>query len=315
MTLFIICIIVALIGVAAFWFGTGEPDRNSDGVAIARGLKVAGVLLVIGGGFGLFMNSFHIVPARNVGVPTTFGRVGTAADAGWLWVAPWTSVEDVDATVQNLNLDADTQNCPTVRLANQTTACIDVTLQWHIDQHGGTAGELWQRYRGTDNKVVEHVGRNVVQRELNRALGNAFATYNPLLILSDPTSKQPSTDDLSSLALNALRTAVDRGVIIDTLLISPGGVHYDEITQQKLNAYAQALADTQIATQQKLTAEQQRLANEKLASSTSTQNAGVQYQNCLNLIKELAAKNQLASLPPTFNCGSAGATPVIVGQK
>jgi hypothetical protein len=100
-----------------------------------------------------------------------------------------------------------------------------------------------------------------------------------------------STADLATATVADMRATVDKGIVVDTLLISV--VHYDDVTQQKLNGYAQALADTQIATQQKLTAEQQRLANEKLATASSN-DAGVKYQNCLNLIKDLAAKGQLA---------------------
>lgn len=81
-----------------------------------------------------------------------------------------------------------------------------------------------------------------------------------------------------------------------------------------LNGFAQALADTQIATQQKLTAEQQKLANDFLAAASSN-DPGVKYQNCLNLVKDLAAKGQLQNLPPTFNCGGPDSTPVIVGQR
>jgi hypothetical protein len=109
-----------------------------------------------------------------------------------------------------------------------------------------------------------------------------------------------------------MRASVDPGINVDTLLISV--VHFDPVTQDKLNAYAQAIADTQIATQAKKTAEQQHEANDLLAAKSSS-DAGVEYQNCLNLVKDLAAKNQLASLPATFNCNQGASTPVIVGGK
>ncbi len=107
-----------------------------------------------------------------------------------------------------------------------------------------------------------------------------------------------------------MKSHVDSGIVVDTLRISL--VHFDDTTQGKLNGFAQALADTQIATQQKLTAEQQKQANDLLAAASSN-DPGVKYQNCLNLLKDLAAKGQLQNLPPTFNCGDATA-PVIIGQ-
>jgi regulator of protease activity HflC (stomatin/prohibitin superfamily) len=309
----IVLILVAL-GAAAIRvktkFDVHDSRRRTEQLEFRRAvaLTVAIPALILGA-VTLFLDSYTVVPARNVGVVNTFGKADRALENGWHWVKPWSSIETVDATVQNINKDGD--HCVTVRLANQTTACVDLTLQWNIDQHAN-ANELWQRYRGTNDDVVGNVGRNVVERELHRALNVAFEKYNPLSVLTGDGTPKISTADLASAAIADMRATVDKGIVIDTMLISV--VHYDDVTQQKLNGYAQALADTQIATQQKLTAEQQRLANEKLAVGSSN-DAGVKYQNCLNLIKDLAAKGQLQNLPPTFNCGDGSSTPVIVGQK
>jgi regulator of protease activity HflC (stomatin/prohibitin superfamily) len=288
--------------------GYEEPPfiRRSVAIAIAVGVMALGGLMV-------FFDSYVIIPARNVGIVNTFGKAEATLDNGWHWVKPWSSVEHVDATVQNINLDQDTKNCIAVRLQNQTTACIDVTLQWNIDQHAN-ANNLWQSYRGPDGNVVAHVGKNVVERELTRALGNVFTNYNPLVVLSDPNNKQPSADELAKQALDQMRQFVDPGIVVSSLLIPTGGIHYDDVTQQKLNAFAQALADTQIAIQNKLTAEQQKLANDLLAAASSN-DPGVKFQNCLNLIKDLAAKNQLQNLPQTFNCSEGSATPVILNAR
>lgn len=283
---------------------------NTDDEQFGRAvIAVVGLLLFAVGAFTIVWDSFTIVPARNVGIVNTFGRANTALDNGFHWVAPWSTVETIDATVQNINLDADTHNCPTVRLANQTTACVDLTLQWNISQ-AANANELWQRYRGSNDNVVGNIGKNVVERELRRSLNVVFEKYNPLAVLTDAGTPSISTGDLAAQALGLMKTSVDPGIVIDTLLISV--VHYDDTTQSKLNGYAQALADTQIATQQKRTAEQQKLANDLLASKSSS-DPGVEYQNCLNLIRSLATMGQLANLPQTFNC-SQGSTPVIVGK-
>jgi hypothetical protein len=120
-----------------------------------------------------------------------------------------------------------------------------------------------------------------------------------------------SLDDLAAKAATLLRAAVGGGVTIDNITVPL--VHYDQITQDKLNAYSQALADTQIAAQRKKTADLVKQANDALAASAAVHDPGVQYQNCLNLIADLAAKGQLKDLPPTFTCGSSAA-PVIVGK-
>ena len=305
MAWFIIGIVMALTG--CFILGFKNAQREAQ---IRTGLATLAVGLIGLGIFTIVWDSFTIVPARNVGVVNTFGKAEGALENGFHWVKPWSSIETIDATVQNVNLSSDAKNCITVRLANQTTACVDVTVQWNIDQHAN-ANELWQRYRGNNDDVVGNVGRNVVERELRRSLNVVFESYNPLAVLANADKPNVSTDDLANKALGEMKAHVDAGIVIDTLRISV--VHFDDTTQQKLNGYAQALADTQIATQQKKTAEQQKAANDLLAAASSN-DPGVKYQNCLNLLKDLAAKGQLQNLPPTFNCGES-ATPVIVGQR
>jgi len=313
MAWFIIGIIVIALGVLVFVARrqlAGNPESRNYDPTYKTFAAMAGIFLV---GLGLAIvgwDSFTVVPARNVGVVNTFGKAEGALENGFHWVKPWSSIETIDATVQNVNLSSDAKNCITVRLANQTTACVDVTVQWNIDQHAN-ANELWQRYRGNNDDVVGNVGRNVVERELRRSLNVVFESYNPLAVLANGDKPNVSTDDLANKALGEMKAHVDAGIVIDTLRISV--VHFDDTTQQKLNGYAQALADTQIATQQKKTAEQQKAANDLLAAASSN-DPGVKYQNCLNLLKDLAAKGQLQNLPPTFNCGES-ATPVIVGQR
>jgi regulator of protease activity HflC (stomatin/prohibitin superfamily) len=312
---FVAGILIVLGGIVVFALrgraataGKGHTRPGSAQPALAATLGIAMILV---GLFAIVWDSFTIVPARNVGIVNTFGKAENALDNGFHWVKPWSSVETVDATVQNINLSNDAKNCITVRLANQTTACVDTTVQWNIDQKAN-ANELWQRYRGNNDDVVGNVGRNVVERELRRSLNVVFEGYNPLSVLAGGTQPSITTDQLAANALSEMKSHVDAGIVIDTLRISL--VHYDEVTQGKLNGYAQALADTQIAEQQKKTAEQQKAGNDLLAAASSN-DPGVKYQNCLNLIKDLAAKGQLQNLPPTFNCGESATAPVIVGQK
>jgi regulator of protease activity HflC (stomatin/prohibitin superfamily) len=294
MLAFIIGILLVLLGIGALVYSQGLPQASER-----RGARGLAVVLLLLGVFVVAWDSFTIVPARNVGIVNTFGNAGQALDNGFHVVAPWSSVETIDATVQNINLSSDAHNCITVRLANQTTACVDVTVQWNIDQHAN-ANELWQRYRGNNDDVVHNVGSNVVERELRRSLNVVFESYNPLAVLSGaaPTIK---TDDLATKALNEIRTHVDTGIVVDTVRIPL--VHFDDVTQAKLNGYAQALADTQIATQQKLTAEQQKLANQELAVAASN-DPGVLYQNCLNLVKDLAARASSRTFPPPSTVGT-----------
>lgn len=263
---------------------------------------IATLVVVLGLAIVTF-NSFTVVPPRNVGVLVEFGKADKSLENGWHMVAPWSSVENIDGTVQTQLMTV------TVRLANQTTAQVDTVVQWNVDPKSN-ANTLWQRYRGRNDDVIKNIHDNVVWRQTTVALNSVFASYNPLVVLTGGTENR-SQADLAKQAEAMLKSSVDPGIVIDTLAISL--VHFDPVTQDKLNGYAQALADTQIATQQKLTAEQQRLANEKLAVGSSS-DPGVKYQNCLNLIKDLAAKLQLQNLQYGGLMCSTGDNSIIVGK-
>jgi regulator of protease activity HflC (stomatin/prohibitin superfamily) len=311
---FIAGIVVVLLGVVALAVRkrvAGKPDSRSYDPANTTAMTTVGVVLLLAGIFTVVWDSWTIIPARNVGVVNTFCNANRTLNNGAHLVAPWSSVETIDATVQTFKFDKADNSCVTVRLANQTTACVDTTLQWNIDQQAD-ANSLWQRYRGSNDDVLANVGNNVVKRELQRAMNGVFETYNPLAVLQGGQNLT-KTDDLAAQVLTKVRNTVDPGIVIDTVLVSI--VHFDDTTQGKLNAFAQALADTQVAMQTEQTNKAIKLANDALAS-TSSADPGVQYQNCLNLVRYLASVNQLQNLPQTFICSQgAGGTPVIVGAK
>jgi regulator of protease activity HflC (stomatin/prohibitin superfamily) len=300
---FVIALIVALLGVGAIAVGmlSGDPDSGAVvGVGFVAIVLAAGVL---------FFDSFTIIPTRTVGVEVSFGKPIGAIPNGWHWVAPWASVEKFDASVQTLNLTTskdDAGDPVTVRLGNQTTAQVDVSVQWNIRPDGDVV-DLYKQYKSFDN--VEH---NLVMRQLQHALNNAFSAYDPLRAINGGTdAPSQNIDDLAAKAKSDLQAAVGSGIQIGTLTIPI--IHYDPDTENRLRAYQQALADTRIAEQRRKTAEQTKAANDVLAGSAASSNPGVQYQNCLDLIRDLAAKGQLEHLPPTFSCGSGSQTPVIVG--
>lgn len=274
-------------------------------------LLLGAIFLFLISAITLTVDSIAKVPPRNVGIQIHFGKAIHALPNGWHIIPPWDSVERIDASVQTRVYSSDTGNCITVRLANQTTACVDVTVQWNID-HTGNVVDLYNKYR-SGKGVFHNIEANVVQYKLSQlVLPQIFATYNPLDVITETGKQVASPTSFSPDALARMRASVDSGVVISSLTI--GLVHFDQVTQDKLNAFAQALADTRIATQQKLTTEQQKLANRNLVDASSN-DPGVKYQNCLNFLRELAAKNQLQNLQYGGFACSSGTNQVIVGQK
>jgi regulator of protease activity HflC (stomatin/prohibitin superfamily) len=292
---FIVTLAFAVIAVLTLVFGFMADE---DGPVVA-GVGLVAVTLVL-----LLISSVTTIPTRTVGVVTAFGRPSRALSNGWHWIAPWQKVEKFDASIQTLKLDAAGKNCVTVRLANQTTACVDVSVQWNVDA-GADVIDLYKRYRTFDN-----IETNLVHRQLQRAMNIAFEKYDPLRSISGAADQSgQSLDDLSNLAENTLRAAVGGGVAIANVTIPL--VHYDATTEERLKAYQQSLADTRIADQRKQTAQKVAEANGILAGSQSTHDPGVEYQNCLDMVERSAKAG--GNLPAGFSCGAGAA--VVVGAK
>lgn len=307
---FITTLVITVIALLAYGFLI-VVDR-ADGDRARRGLVwggLAAILVVFT--LGTTISSATLVPTRSVGVEVEFGKPVGALTNGLHWVAPWASVEKFDASVQTTKLDGtgkdDSTPCVTVRLGNSTQACVDVVTQWNIDPTGDVI-ELYRSYHSFDR-----IEANLVLVQLQHALRDTFGTFDPLAALADTSAKQPSLDDLAASTKNLFTGYVGPGINVRTVTVSL--VHYDQATEDRLRAYQQALADTRIATQRKATAQQVADANSILAGNAASKDPGVQYQNCLNLIADLAQKGLLKDLPPTFNCGSASTTPVIVGKQ
>lgn len=291
-TTLIVGVILAIVVLGAVLLNEGE-DRAF--VAIAGGIAWAVIV-----GALLLVSSATIVQTRTVGVETSFGRPLGTVNNGFHMVRPWATVERFDTAIQTLNLTTakdDVGDPVTVRLGNQTTAQVDVSVQWNIDPNGDVI-DLYKRFRSFDN-----VENNLVKRQLQHALNNAFAQYDPLRSINgtqDATGK--SVDQLAADARAELQRSVGSGIQIGTLTIPI--VHFDGATEDRLRSYQQALADTRIAEQREKTAEAQKAANDALAQGNNS--PGVLYQNCLDMVERLAKDGK--GLPPAFSCGASPTT-------
>ena len=256
--------------------------------------------------------SFTTVGARSVGVVVSFGRVNDVLGSGLHFKAPWEKVQDFSSTIQTVRLTnqqnvADIEGGPvTVRLGNQTTAQVNVTVQWQINTSDHKAVEtLYAKYRSFD-----HIGPNLFVPQLQHALLPPFENFNPLQQLQTDatgTTAVVPTSQLETQARDELTKTVGDGIQIVSFAINL--VQYDQTTQDKLNNYAQAIGDTRIAEQQEQTAAAQAKANDQLAASQSTQNSGVLYQNCLSMTERLVTAGK--GLPAAWTCGGSSAQAVV----
>lgn len=304
---FITVLITGLFAVIALIVRGTAQDEESKGVA-----ALAVTILVLLGAVFTLIASATVVQTRSVGVITSFGKpIGSLTNGGHM-VRPWANVEKFDASVQTMKLDGTWKKdkCEggvTVRLGNQTTACVDVSVQWNIDPNGDII-DLYRKYKNFGN-----IEDNLVKRQLQRAMNTAFADFDPLKTITGDGTATASLDMLASKAKTVLVEGVGKGIRVLSVVIPI--VHFDAATEGRLREYQQALANTRIAEANKRTAEAVRAANEILAGSSASRDPGVQYQRCLDLMRELAAQGKLGDLPETFTCNQGSGTPVIVQTK
>jgi regulator of protease activity HflC (stomatin/prohibitin superfamily) len=306
MILLIIGLIVAAIGMAVCAVKTFVFDAGSR---YEKRLTVRWVGVVILGVAALLvaLDSFTVVPTRNLAMQTSFGKPTGTLGNGFHFVVPWSSIEEFDAAVQTLKLTGDKDdngNPIKVRLANAATADVDVTVQWQIDPDADIT-PLYLDYRHFDR-----IESNVVRRQLSAALNATFEKYDPLASLKADKGKDAAPAatlaDLAAAAKGALESTLPAGVKVRSLQIPK--IIFDDVIQAKINQFLAALAETQIAQQQEKTAIAHKAANDALAGAANT--PGVLYQNCLDMVERLTRDGK--TLPAAFTCGLPPTTVVPV---
>ncbi|WP_100485598.1 SPFH domain-containing protein [Mycobacteroides abscessus] len=250
MWIFIVLAVLAVIGVIIGIFARGEERAVSFAGAI-----VAGVV-------GLVFFAFAattVVGTRQIGIETKFGRpTGTTLTNGLHLKSPVTSVTEMDGAVQ---IDQHKDNGRIkVRLGNSSTADADVSVRWQIKPDAAPI--------------------NLVTRNLQVALNEVFATFDPLAPKNLDRSPLP---ELSTQAKNILAAKV--GSQVEILDVAVPTIDYDDGTEQKINQLNQERAATAVAEQAKMTALAQAAANANLAASVS-RDPNVLVSKCLDIARE-----------------------------
>lgn len=247
-----------------------ESRRGKNPDLVPKAFKIVPpVALALLSAMFLMFASTTIVSTKNVGVVTTFGRPTASLSNGLHLKAPWSKVTELDGAVQ---IDTQTSD---VRLGNNSMAGVENSVQWRITSD--RADELFLDYRTFDS-----IRDNLVIRQLNAALNDVFASYNPLAPENAGSDEGPNLNELSKQVADNLRKRIDSKVEIIGVIIPV--VRFDEQTQQKLDAYQQEIGNTRIAQQKKETATAEALANKELSASISN-DPNVLVSKCLDIVK------------------------------
>lgn len=248
MWFFLILVVIAVIAVIVGLFMQRGNDKRvcfgSAGVAFLFAL----VFLVFA--------STTVVGTRQIGIETTFSRpTGTTLTNGLHLKAPWTEVTEMDGAVQ---IDQHTgDHRIKVRLGNSSTADADVSVRWQIKPDA--TPDLFVQYKTFDN-----VRSNLVTRNLQVALNEVFASFDPLAPQNLDRSPLPELSEKAKVIL-----AAKVGDQVEILDVAVPTIDYDDGTEQKINQLNQERAATAVAEQAKKTAVEQAKANGELAGSVS----------------------------------------------
>jgi regulator of protease activity HflC (stomatin/prohibitin superfamily) len=310
--LFLLFLVVAAV-LFAISFGVSDHADRSSTRYWSSGVGAIALLLLI-------FASTIAIGTKNVGVRLTFGHPSGYLQNGLHFKAPWQTVKELNDAVQTDTYASDgtdtskkqggaVDTCVHVRIARQGTACANVSIRWQIKPSG--VDYLFRNYRNN-----EAITDNLVLRDLQTAMNEAFTTYDPLGIDSNGLSTNVPLsavkgDSLSSQVLAQMTGELNQWIDVKTVNIPL--MNFDPATQDKINQLQQQVAATRVAQQAQLTAKAQATANSVLAASVS-HDPNVLPDKCLNILKEAVDKGQ--ALPAGFTCFAPNAaTPVAVAVK
>lgn len=278
--------------------GDPNPSRIASHLAGAGSLGIAILVLLIG--------SYVVVSTRNVGVVTTFGKPSGTLNNGFHLKAPWQSVTEMDGSIQiDQHKDNDTEegkhgDALVVRLGNNSNAWADTSVRWEIKLDA--ADDLFLQYKTFDN-----VRTNLITRNLQVALNEVFATYNPLASANPtapnaPTPPPVTESKLPELAAKATKLMQDKvGDQVTIFEVQIPTIAFDGETQAKIDQLNQQRAATAVAVESLATANAQSAANKALEQSLSPE---ILQSKCLDVVKEKGGS--------VFGClPGAGAVPTI----
>lgn len=305
--MFTLFLLVVLVVGAVVAFIASRRLRAGGKSAVA-GTATAGVL----GALALLLavlSMTAIVPTREIGVVTSFGRPVKVLSNGLHFKAPWQQVNKLDGTIQTDNFTG-SDRAIDIRIGNGSTSGVDATIRWRIRLDAGK--ELYQDYR-----EMENIRDSLVTRELKAALNEVLGDYDPLASVKAGVSGDGSTTsagvDLNAYSQQVQEALAERvGNDVEVLSVILPIIRFDKQTQEKINAYQAEVANTRIAQQREATAAAQAQANKNLAGSVSN-DPNVLVSKCLDTLEEMVKAGQ--AIPIGFSCWPGGsATSVVVPQ-
>ena len=278
--------VLAVILVVAGLITAVSPRSEITTRAAVSGALALGVIMIA-------LASTVAVPARTVGVVTAFGKPTGTLSNGLHLVKPWEDVEKMDASLQTNRYTGD--SAIGVRLANQSEAKADASIQWQLREED--AEQMYLDYR-----EFERIHNDLVDREFRASVNAVLASYNPL----DAEAIAKGGIDLNEFADDIKKDMQKRmGKSVEVRSVALPIIDYDEDTQRKIDQLQSEVANTRAAEQSKKTAKEIAEANEIMRRSLSDE---VLSQRCIEAAEKVGAA-------PVGCVNGSGATPLVDMRK
>lgn len=227
--MFILALLALVAGVICILYGLLADDGAGLGFG-AIGILAAVVLGVVA--------SMSIVPTRNVGIVTTWGKpTGRTTGAGLQWTAPWSDVDDWDASGQTWAHLGD--QCVWVTVKGPRSVCVPVQVEWSALPENAPAN--WSAFKETDGKTrFETWVSRRVDPQMTAALITAFANFDPFANV-DKNTGDVAVPNLNASYREPLSDALGANLGHDIAIrsIAFGTPVYDKPTTDALSAYSQ----------------------------------------------------------------------------
>lgn len=274
--------------------------------------RFAGIVMFLIASIFIAMACLTTVDARSVGVKTRFNKESGTVGPGLSLKEPWESVEEWTTRNQVVRFekggkdeDEDdnfhTYGCVTVRLGNQSDACIEATVTFVITEKSVVG--LWRQHKTFKSAVKEFV-----VPQAKTAVDFTFSGWNPVAGIDKGIQNvETRTNETWSKLLEPKVSEMYRARSVQLVGAQVTFVHLDDRTREQLNQISAQMAATQVAKEKVNTA--------KAEAEASAARKAVAGSTCIDLYRDLAATDQLKNVNAGFNCGAPSGTLVNGGPR
>ncbi|MEU7293202.1 prohibitin family protein [Streptomyces exfoliatus] len=293
--MFVLAIILLI--AAGVLFAVGRSTDRSPLRLGALGALIAALLAGV-------TSIIHVVGAYEVGVPVTFGKVGTPMTPGVNVISPFTTVTTFSTRPVDLNLSD--RDVVEVRSSQGGVMEVEVTVKWAVAPT--KAVELY-RLAGSEAAIQQRL----VFPDSREIIRNVFARHTSEEGYS--SAREKINAEIGELVKERL---APRGIDVTTVNlrnVKPSKALQDQIDRkiQQQQATERALEAARTA---KAESDRRRIEAEGIARANKILNESltdrVLMNQCIDAFKEAAAQNPIYTVP----CASGSSAPVIVdGSK